>query len=93
MRIILIRTCGACPEQYDAWYNDTRIGYLRLRHGHFTAEYTDAKGRSLEVYSDFTESDGIFSSEERSHYLAIAARALAERHYMESFPGVTYEVL
>ena len=37
----LVRTCYACPEQYDVFFHDFQIGYLRLRHGNFTAEYPE----------------------------------------------------
>jgi plasmid stability protein len=30
----LVRTCFACPEQYDAFIGEEKVGYLRLRHGH-----------------------------------------------------------
>lgn len=41
--IILKQTCFAYPEQYDAIDGITgeRVGYLRLRHGHFTVEVPD----------------------------------------------------
>jgi len=29
-------TCGACPEQYDVFKGDDKVGYMRLRWGHFT---------------------------------------------------------
>ena len=31
--IKLVKTCSACPEQYDAFYEDHQVGYLRVRHG------------------------------------------------------------
>jgi len=34
----LVLTCGACPEQYDVFKNGQQVGYLRLRHGFFSAE-------------------------------------------------------
>jgi len=36
MKITLVETCGACPEQYDAMVGDRMVGYLRLRYGNFT---------------------------------------------------------
>lgn len=30
--IHLVKTCEACPEQYDAYLGEKRVGYLRLRH-------------------------------------------------------------
>lgn len=36
MSIEFKQTCFACPEQYDAVDDGREVGYLRLRHGHFT---------------------------------------------------------
>jgi hypothetical protein len=33
-----VRTCIACPSQWDAWDLDGNYWYLRYRHGHGTAE-------------------------------------------------------
>jgi hypothetical protein len=30
-------TCFACPEQYDIYFNDRYVAYLRKRHGHLAA--------------------------------------------------------
>src|SRR5437660_8199656 len=38
----LEQTCFAYPEQYDAFIGDEKVGYLRLRHGHFRVECPDA---------------------------------------------------
>lgn len=35
--ILLERTCEACPEQYDVYYNGINICYIRLRWGKLTA--------------------------------------------------------
>ena len=39
LEIKLIQTCGACPEQYDAFIGEEQVGYLRLRHGYFRWQY------------------------------------------------------
>ena len=70
-KIELVQTCGACPEQYDAFYKGEEVGYLRLRHGHFRAEY---KGKT--VYSVDTIGDGIFEWEERKKHLKKARKAI-----------------
>lgn len=84
----LVLTCGACPEQYDVYAPDGKqIGYLRLRHGRFTAQYPDYMGS--EVYSACPNGDGRFDDIEREHYLTDAVAALqshqfkvfAERYY------------
>ena len=73
----LIRTSYACPEQYDVYDEETdeKIGYLRLRHGIFRAEYLNEI-----VYETFPEGDGIFEEEERMKFLSTAITAIdAER--------------
>ena len=70
----LVMTCGACPEQYDVFRNGEQVGYLRLRHGEFTAEYPDCGGKFLfELYPD---GDGIFEAYERLNFLSKALRAI-----------------
>ena len=68
----LVLTCGACPEQYDVFKDGVEVGYLRLRHGCFTAE---ADGKL--VYDAEPDGDGIFTQEEREKYLTAAVDAIA----------------
>lgn len=72
--IRLVLTCGACPEQYDAFLGEERVGYLRLRHGRFTVECPDSGG--LRVYEARPKGDGIFDLNERDHYLGHAVAAI-----------------
>lgn len=65
----LNRTCYACPEQYDVYYNEYEVGYLRLRHGVFTVECFNKQ-----VYNAEPEGDGIFTDEERDFYLTEALK-------------------
>jgi hypothetical protein len=75
--IRLDETCGACPEQYDAFDPDGRmVGYLRLRHGWFTVEMPDVGG--TEVYSAQPLGDGLFEPDEREGYLRTAREKIAE---------------
>lgn len=72
-------TCGACPEQYDVQSPDGKqIGYLRLRHGHFTATYPDVGGEL--VYESNPKGDGYFEYDEREEELTRALMALLARH-------------
>ena len=82
----LVQTCGACPEQYDVFLHDNQIGYLRLRHGSFTADYPDAGG-SL-VYSASPNGDGIFEDAEREFYITQAVMAILNAHksHLDMFP-------
>jgi hypothetical protein len=57
----LMRTCFAYPEQYDAFIGEEKVGYLRLRHGHFTVECPDVRGEM--VYEASPWGDGIFDDE------------------------------
>lgn len=67
IKIELVETCGACPEQYDAYFCGEKVGYLRLRHGHFTVRYPDSQGEL--IYEAYPNGDGIFESDEREKYL------------------------
>ena len=51
----LVQTCFACPEQYELYHRGHEIGYLRLRHGSFRADYkpTDETVYEIkDIYSD-----------------------------------------
>lgn len=75
--ILLIQTCGACPEQYDAFKNGVQVGYLRLRHGHFRVSYPNSDGEI--IYEAEPKGDGIFESEERDFYLNEATKAISKK--------------
>lgn len=77
-QIDLTMTCGACPEQYDAYYDGNIVGYLRLRHGNFTVHCGDTC-----VYSANSEGDGVFQDEERDHHL-FRARLFIACHLLPS---------
>ena len=62
------KTCSACPEQYEVWKDGKEVGYLRLRHGHFTAEVTSFDPSVL-VYGTDTLGDGTFFESERDIHL------------------------
>jgi hypothetical protein len=72
--IKLVLTCGACPEQYDAFDGDRLVGYLRLRHGSFTVQCPNTLGQL--VYEASPEGDGIFTTDERDYYLRFAVDAI-----------------
>jgi hypothetical protein len=75
----LDRTCDACPEQYDVYDGDEteRIGYLRLRYGHFRADfYGPGQRRLVVVYEASTQGDGQFAADEREEHLEAACKAI-----------------
>ena len=77
MSVTLEQTCGGCPEQYDARdENGTLVGYLRLRHGHFTVQVPDPRG--VLVYEAEPIGDGVFDPDERDRYLETAKRKIRE---------------
>ena len=67
-------TCGACPEQYDAFIGDEQIGYFRLRHGEFRVDVGDCGGPT--VYEAQPEGDGAFYEDERDYFLNAGIDAL-----------------
>ncbi len=70
-------TCGACPEQYDVYKDNKLVGYLRLRHGYFRADYPDCGCET--VYTAQPDGDGIFEDDEREHFLTEAINAIDKR--------------
>jgi hypothetical protein len=71
----LVCTCGGCPEQYDVYLGGEQVGYLRLRHGHFTADALDGELEE-EVYSAAPRGDGNFDPGEREAYLTQACMSI-----------------
>lgn len=62
-------TCESCPEQYDVYWRDDQVGYLRLRHGWFRADNTV----NNTVYTTTNcRGDGIFEPDERQEFLTKA---------------------
>jgi hypothetical protein len=94
--ITLKLSCGACPEQYDAFDEDGKqVGYLRLRHGHFRVDYPDCGGET--IYEAHPMGDGIFDDEERDYYLRFAVDAIERRmefgvHNSFPAPNVEYKI-
>lgn len=70
-------TAPACPEQYEIYRGEDRVGYYRLRHGEFTVEYPDCGGELL--YEATPNGDGIFDEDERLIYLTKALRLILKR--------------
>lgn len=73
----LVQTCGACPEQYDVFKDGEQVGYLRLRHGRFSARFPNSCGE--EVYTANPKGDGIFQEDERMFYLTLAINAIESK--------------
>lgn len=78
--IVLDKTCLACPEQYDVYFNSFKIGYLRLRHGSFSVS-TDS---FVSISEYHPRGDGIFDEDEREEYLGRAVLDLLN-HYQEKY--------
>lgn len=84
-KIELVQTCGACPEQYDAFIDGKQVGYLRLRHGYFTVQYPDVGGEL--IYDAEPKGDGLFEDDEREGYLAAARLKIINKVYEEENNG------
>jgi hypothetical protein len=71
-----VRTCYACPEQYDVYLGEEQVAYVRLRHGRLYACSPDVGGKT--IYQAYPEGDGIFASEEEClFHLTQITKALA----------------
>lgn len=95
-KIVLKLTCGACPEQYDAFLDGKQVGYLRLRHGEFRVDYPECGGET--IYRASPKGDGAFDSDERDYYLRFAVDAILKVLKLGLPPGpppapdVEYEI-
>lgn len=78
-KIELVKTCGACPEQYDAYFNGDQVGYLRLRHGIFRVDYGFCGGDTILI--ERPEGDGCFEEDERGYYLDLACQAIMDEMF------------
>lgn len=83
--IRLVKTCNACPEQYEAFIGDRYVGYFRLRWGNLRVDYPDCGGETIYEARVGSGLQGIFDSEEqRIMYLNRGCRAiLAKMEGME----------
>lgn len=63
------------PEQYNVFLGGQKVGYLRLRHGHFRADWTEHP-QVVTVYRADPLGDGSFEDAERKKYLTEAVRAI-----------------
>ena len=81
----LVRTCYACPEQYDVFADGEMVAYFRLRHGSFRVDVPDCGGQT--IYTARPEGDGIFSYEERVHFLTEAILAV-QKFYLNFSPEI-----
>lgn len=73
----LVQTCAGYPEQYDVFLGERRVGYLRLRHGYFTAQHENVDGPV--VFSAEPNGYGYFEDDERDEYLRLAVAAIDEK--------------
>lgn len=62
-----------CPEQYNVYLDGEEIAYLRLRHGHFTAEMPIG---GVLVYAAHPKGDGCFEDDERDWYIQNAIHSI-----------------
>lgn len=70
-------TCGACPEQYNAYIGDKQVGYFRLRHGSFRVDYPECGGETV-FYSSNVKGDGVFEDDEREYFLTKGVIAILD---------------
>jgi hypothetical protein len=72
----LVKTCGTCPEQYDAFIGSLQVGYLRLRFGKFTVEYPQCGDDMILMCGFNDEWKGVFDDDERDYYMKLAKTAI-----------------
>lgn len=91
-------TCNYCPEQYSVFLEEREIGYLRLRHGRFRADFYPQGYKTYEsssfsrdfvktVYEAEPEGDGCFLNAERERYLWESLKAIKEAYERHNVPS------
>lgn len=82
----LVRTCTACPEQYDLLDEGGNcLAYFRLRHGYFFVECPYLDGEL--VYEAYPDGDGSFMPYEREEYMRAAMDAVKKYYGWEAEDG------
>lgn len=85
MTLFLLRTCLACPEQYNVYTEDgSQAGYIRLRWGTLSLEYPDT-GCDLAYCYNFPDNlKGSFDNEEeRETYINEIIDVIKEKLFIE----------
>lgn len=83
----LVQIWAAHPEQYDVFFREEKVGYLRLRHGHLQVECPI--GVNVVFAANPPGADGSFTDEkQRRQYLTLACTAIKEKMDMENDPVV-----
>lgn len=84
--VLFFQTCMACPEQYDVWYEDKPVGYVRLRWGFLRCDYPDVGGET--IYEAIISDDGYqgcFSDDEqRCYHLCAIAEKVKKKYSLDS---------
>src|SRR5690242_15100271 len=78
MRIRLVRTSLAVPEQYAAFdESGDQVVYLRLRHNRFRVDFPGIDGQT--IFEARPKGNGIFDDDERDFYLQQTCDAIASK--------------
>jgi len=78
-KLTLIKTCEACPEQYNVFRDEDKVGYIRLRNGFLSVYCPDCFKKC--VYSKKFNNENLdwFKSEkERKKYLNLCKQRIKE---------------
>ena len=73
-----VETCNRSPEQYDVYYQDRMIGYVRYRFGYLSAEYPDVGVESV-FERELDQQTGQMTDKERGRWLPKIAGRLRRR--------------
>lgn len=78
--LVFVRTCKACPEQYDVTKDDKKVAYVRLRFGALRCDYKYCGGEIIYSHTFHDDMKGSFDNdEERLHYLGIISNKVTEK--------------
>lgn len=93
MRFYLIKTCEACPEQYEVFnLKGEQCGYIRLRSGIFRVDVPNCGDKTILEYLFEDKYKGSFEDEERSDYINLAVMKIQE-YMLRKVPCETKELI
>lgn len=75
----MVETCNLCPEQYQVYLGDRKVGYIRLRWGHLTVDCPDCGEDEVYQHQFPDQWQGCFDDDaQRTKYMNLARLHIAD---------------
>ena len=88
--IVLKQTCSTCPEQYEAFFEGKKVGFLRLRHGVFQVFGIKDGAIGDLIFVSLPNGDNQFDDDERESHLNKAKEEIIISLRIKNPPEIVY---